>query len=88
MDIFLRISRLDERAIGTDGATGMEIIVVRNDNLAVGRHLEVEFKGNVIWQYRNVPLNVWLELESAPSKGKYFNTQIRDRFASTGYRVN
>ena len=50
--------------------------------------LEVEFKNSVIWQYRNVPLNIWLELESAPSKGKYFMTQIRDRFASTGYRVN
>ena len=50
--------------------------------------LEVEFKGNVVWQYRNVPLNVWLELESAPSKGKYFQSQIRERFASTGYRVS
>ena len=50
--------------------------------------LEVEFKNSVIWQYRIVPLNIWLELESAPSKGKYFMTQIRDRFASTGYRVN
>lgn len=50
--------------------------------------LEVEFRNHVIWQYRSVPMQVWLELESAPSKGKYFLSQIRDRFASTGYRVN
>ena len=49
--------------------------------------LEVEFKGNVIWQYRNVPMNIWRELESAPSKGKYFSSQIKTRFASTAYRV-
>lgn len=50
--------------------------------------LEVEFSNNVIWQYRNVPLNIWRELESAPSKGKYFHSQIKTRFASTAYRVN
>lgn len=50
--------------------------------------LEIEFRGNVVWQYRNVPMSVWLELESAPSKGKYFQSQIRERFASTGYRVS
>lgn len=50
--------------------------------------LEIEFRGNVVWQYRNVPMSVWLELESAPSKGKYFQSQIRERFASSGYRVS
>ena len=49
--------------------------------------LEIEFKNNVVWAYRNVPLNIWLELESAPSKGKYYASQIKDRFSSTGYRV-
>ncbi len=49
--------------------------------------LEIEFRGEAIWQYRNVPLTIWLELESAPSKGKYFQSQIRERFSSTAYRV-
>ena len=45
-------------------------------------------ENGVIWQYRNVPMNIRPELESAPSKGKYFSSQIRERLSSTGYRIN
>ena len=49
--------------------------------------LEIEFKGNVVWQYTGVPENVWMEFISAPSQGKYFSSQIRPRFTDFGYRV-
>ncbi len=49
--------------------------------------LEVEFKAGVVWQYHDFPENMWYEFLGAPSKGKYFNSQIRERFASRGHRV-
>ena len=43
--------------------------------------LEVEFKnGTAIWQYYDVPENVWHEFQSASSQGKYFLANIRDCF--------
>lgn len=43
--------------------------------------LEVEFKkGGPIWEYYDVPENVWHEFQSASSQGKYFIANIRDRF--------
>ena len=49
---------------------------------AASQALEVEFKSHAVYQYYNVPENIWLELEAAPSKGKYYSSQIRDRFLS------
>ena len=49
--------------------------------------LEVEFKGGEVWQYYHFPEHMWLEFEAAPSQGKYFNQQIRDRFTPFGTRV-
>ena len=44
---------------------------------------EVEFKNNgAVYQYFNVPEHIWRELETAPSVGKYYASQIRDRFVS------
>jgi hypothetical protein len=46
--------------------------------------LEVEFKkGGVIWQYYDVPENVWHEFQSAASQGKYFLANIRNRFGGS-----
>jgi hypothetical protein len=46
--------------------------------------LEVEFtKGGAVWQYYDVPENVWHELQSAPSLGQYFLANIRDRFGGS-----
>jgi hypothetical protein len=46
--------------------------------------VEVEFaKGGVIWQYYDVPGNVWHEFQSASSQGKYFLANIRDHFGGS-----
>jgi lysyl-tRNA synthetase class 2 len=42
--------------------------------------LRVEFTNGSVYLYHDVPKAVYLELESAPSKGQFFNAQIRDRF--------
>ncbi|MGB5772220.1 MAG: lysine--tRNA ligase [Crocosphaera sp.] len=42
--------------------------------------LRVEFTNGSIYQYHDVPKSVYEELEKAPSKGQYFNAEIRDKF--------
>lgn len=43
--------------------------------------LEVEFKSSgQIWQYYDVPENIWYEIESASSTGKYFNANIKGSY--------
>jgi hypothetical protein len=42
--------------------------------------LEIEFLKGSVYQYFNVPLNVFDELINASSKGQYFNGNIKDRF--------
>ena len=42
--------------------------------------LEVEFRNGAVYQYYNCPKLMYDELMSAPSKGQFFNSQIRDRF--------
>jgi hypothetical protein len=44
--------------------------------------LEVEFRSGGVYQYSGVPDSVWFELRHAPSKGKYFQDRVRDRFAT------
>jgi hypothetical protein len=43
-------------------------------------YLELEFGSGTIYRYRNVPARVYEELLRAESKGRYFNTHIRNRF--------
>lgn len=50
--------------------------------------LEIEFKQGLVWQYPNVPEQMWFEFLGAPSQGKYFNSQILPRFKDLGFRVN
>lgn len=38
--------------------------------------LEVQFKNGLIYQYENVPLNIYKELINSPSKGSYFHKNI------------
>ena len=45
-----------------------------------GRELEVEFGSGKIYRYLNVPPEVYTELLAAPSKGAYYNFNIRNRF--------
>lgn len=43
--------------------------------------LEIEFKKNgQIWQYFDVPENLWYEMESASSVGKFFHSNIKGVF--------
>lgn len=42
--------------------------------------LELEFRGGAIYRYLGVPEQVYRELLSAESKGRYFNQRIRNRF--------
>ena len=42
--------------------------------------LEIEFKGNRVYQYFNVPQSVYQSLMAAFSKGTYFHANIKDRY--------
>ncbi len=42
--------------------------------------LELEFCSGAVYQYLEVPAVAYQEFLGAPSKGKYFNLHIRDRY--------
>lgn len=54
---------------------------------AVSCTLEVEFKNGTVWQYHDFPKYMWYEFESAESKGKYFNANIKKQYTPLGHRV-
>lgn len=45
-----------------------------------GKTLEIEFRSGAVYQYKDVPLNIYRALMAASSKGKYFNSYIRDSY--------
>ena len=45
--------------------------------------LEIEFRSGKLYRYDDVPQEVYLELMSASSKGRYFEMHIKD--AGFGY---
>jgi hypothetical protein len=47
--------------------------------------LEVEFVKGTVYQYPNVPREIYEELMGASSKGNYINTVLKARF--TGIRI-
>ncbi|MBU2492663.1 MAG: KTSC domain-containing protein [Bacteroidetes bacterium] len=50
-----------------------------DSNIAI---LEVEFKnGGAVWQYYDVPENIYYELMSASSVGKYFYGNIKGQYS-------
>jgi uncharacterized protein YuzE len=51
---------------------------VRYDN--VMRTLEVTFVGGKTYQYFGVPSAVYAKLLEAPSKGRFFNSRVRDSY--------
>jgi KTSC domain-containing protein len=55
------------RSIGYDGPT---------------QTLEIQFDGSV-YRYLGVPSEVWLGLKQAKSKGKFFQTHVRDRYRTS-----
>jgi lysyl-tRNA synthetase, class II len=42
--------------------------------------LKVEFSNGSIYLYRDVPQVIYKDLNDSPSKGQYFNNQIKDKF--------
>ncbi len=44
------------------------------------RVLEIQFESGRVYQYFNVPDSVYRGLIKADSKGKYFNTHIRNQY--------
>jgi hypothetical protein len=48
--------------------------------LPAQRELQVEFRSGEIYQYADVPFHAYGELLAAPSKGTYFNLNIRNRY--------
>ena len=42
--------------------------------------LRVEFASGSVYKYHDIPESLYKELQNAPSKGQYFNAQIRDKF--------
>jgi lysyl-tRNA synthetase, class II len=42
--------------------------------------LKIEFASGSIYKYHDVPESLYKELENAPSKGQFFNSQIREKF--------
>ncbi|MDO3377708.1 KTSC domain-containing protein [Geoalkalibacter halelectricus] len=67
----------------------MEMIGVDSSNVeAVGYDedsstLQVEFKGGALYQYFDVPENVFIELRDADSVGKYLNAKIKGVYRYT-----
>lgn len=45
---------------------------------ATSRILEIEFESGAVYQYLGVSARVYEELLGAESKGRYFNSEIRD----------
>lgn len=43
--------------------------------------LEVEFKSGAVYQYEEVPEDVYQEMLAAESVGKYFNTQVKGSYS-------
>ena len=42
--------------------------------------LEVEFQNERIYRYYGVPYAVFVDLQEADSKGRFFNSRIRNRY--------
>jgi hypothetical protein len=48
---------------------------------ASSRILEIEFESGTVYQCLEVPASVYKQLLRAESKGRYFNSEIRDAYA-------
>ncbi|MDR3128506.1 MAG: KTSC domain-containing protein [Bifidobacteriaceae bacterium] len=44
--------------------------------------LEIEFHSDSVYQYSNVPQNIYNNLKSANSHGKYFNEYIKNTYST------
>jgi len=46
----------------------------------VAQRLHLQFRSRAVYYYSGVPTDIYQSLFSAPSKGAYFNRNIRGRF--------
>lgn len=64
----------------------MQPVLVESTTLASAGHdareavLELQFRNGAVYQYFRVPAAVYRDLLWAPSKGIYFNRNIRGRY--------
>ncbi|MDP2500142.1 KTSC domain-containing protein [Vibrio splendidus] len=49
----------------------------------ISQVLDVEFSDNDVYRYEGVPENVWNNFQSASSKGKFFNINIKNSYSFT-----
>ena len=56
-------------------------VIARIDYEAAHARLTIAFNGGRVYQYFLVPPNVAADFQAAPSKGAFFNLNIRDRYA-------
>lgn len=72
--------------VSMNSNSGIKRIPVASSNIAsVGYDkeahiLEIEFHHGAIYQYKDVPENVYEELMSSPSQGAYFMNELKDKF--------
>ena len=72
--------------ISIDSNSGIKRISVASSNIAsVGYSkeahiLEIEFHHGAIYQYKDVPENVYEDLMSSPSQGAYFMSELKNKF--------
>ena len=45
--------------------------------------LEIEFKSGGVYQYANVPKDIFVALIKASSHGNFFHARIKDKFPTT-----
>jgi len=61
-------------------------VIRRWDYDAAEQRLDVEFVTGRLYSYHDVPARIVAEMRAAPSKGSYFNREIRDHFRFTRRR--
>jgi hypothetical protein len=45
--------------------------------------LEVEFHSGAVWQYYDVPENIYYDMKNFGSLGKFFNTNIKGQYTES-----
>ena len=55
-------------------------VVLRFSFDAPSQTLRITFVSGMVYEYRNVPVEIYEAMKNSGSKGSYFNRRIRDRF--------
>ena len=73
--------------------TGVKMIPCESSNIEgfgydpKKQQLWVAFKNNRVYRYDKVPYEICNGLHQSESKGKYLNSNIKDKFKTTGYEL-